>query len=65
MRDTQRERQRHRQREKQASCREPDVGLHSGSPGSGLGLKVALNAEPPGLPPECVTIKKLFFFLIL
>ena len=32
--DTERERQRHRQREKQAPCREPDVGLDSGSPGS-------------------------------
>ena len=29
------ERQRHRQREKQAPCREPDVGLDPGSPGSG------------------------------
>ena len=36
MRDAERERerQRHRQREKQAPCREPDVGLHPGSPGS-------------------------------
>ena len=31
---TQRERQRHRQREKQAPCREPDVGLDPGTPGS-------------------------------
>ena len=37
------ERQRHRQKEKQAPCREPDVGLHPKSPGSGLGLKAALN----------------------
>ena len=43
MRDTQRERQRHRQREKQAPCREPDVGLVPGTPGSGPGLKAALN----------------------
>ena len=43
MRDRERERQRHRQREKQAPCREPDVGLNSWSPGSGPGLKVALN----------------------
>ena len=28
-----RERQRHKQREKQASFREPDVGLDSGTPG--------------------------------
>ena len=34
---------RHRQREKQAPCREPDVGLDPRSPGSGPGLKVALN----------------------
>ena len=47
MTDTQRgkERQRHRQREKekQASCRQPVAGLDPGSPGSGPGLKVALN----------------------
>ena len=43
MRDTEKERQRHRQREKQASCREPDVGLNHGSPGSRPGLKAALN----------------------
>ena len=34
MRDTERERQRHRQRKKQTSCREPDVGLNPGTPGS-------------------------------
>ena len=43
MRDTERESQRHRQREKQAPCREPNVGLNPRSPGSGPGLKVALN----------------------
>ena len=45
MRETERERerQRHRQREKQVSCREPDAGLDPWSPGSGPGLKVALN----------------------
>ena len=42
-RDRERERQRHRQRVKQAPWREPDVGLHPGSPGSCPGLKVALN----------------------
>ena len=36
-------RQRHRQREKQVPCREPDVGLDPGSPGSGPGLKAVLN----------------------
>ena len=43
MRDRDREGQRHRQTEKQASCREPDVGLNPRVPGSGPGLKVALN----------------------
>ena len=43
-RDTHRERgQRHREREKQAPCREPDMGLDPGSPGSCPGLKAALN----------------------
>ena len=35
--------QRHRQREKQVPCREPDVGLDPRCPGSGPGLKAALN----------------------
>ena len=43
MRDTQREqereREKQRQREKQAPCRDPDVGLNPGSPGSHPGLK--------------------------
>ena len=43
MTDTERERQRHRQREKQAPCREPNVGLDPRFPGSGPGLKAALN----------------------
>ena len=38
-----RENERERQREKQAPCREPDVGLDPGSPGSYPVLKVALN----------------------
>ena len=38
-----RERQRHRQREKKASCREPDVGLDPGSPGSCPGRKAGAN----------------------
>ena len=41
--ETQSEAQRHRQREKQAPCREPDVGLDPGTPGSCPGLKAALN----------------------
>ena len=43
MGDTERKRQRYRQREKQALHREPDVGLHPGTPGSGPGLKAVLN----------------------
>ena len=45
MRDTERERerQRHGQREKQGPCREPDMGLNPGSPGSHPGLQVVLN----------------------
>ena len=34
MTERERERQKHRQRERQAPCREPDVGLDPGSPGS-------------------------------
>ena len=40
--------QRHRQREKQAPCREPDVGLDPGSPGSHSGPKTALNRWATG-----------------
>ena len=50
-RERERERQRHRQREKQAPCREPDVGLDPGTPGSRPGLKAG--AKPlshPGIP---------------
>ena len=43
IRDTETERQKHRQREKQASCREPDMGLDPGTPGSRPGPKAALN----------------------
>ena len=35
--------QRQRERKKQAPCREPDVGLNPGSPGSRPGLNAALN----------------------
>ena len=42
-RERERERQRHRQRERQAPCSEPNVGLDPECPGSGPGLKVALN----------------------
>ena len=43
MRDT--ERERGRGRKKQAPCREPDVGLDPGTPGSGPGPKAALNRQ--------------------
>ena len=56
-RDTERERERERgrdrQREKQGPCREPDVGLNPGSPGSRPGPKAG--AKPlrhPGIPRE-------------
>ena len=42
MRDREREAET-QSREKQAPCREPDVGLDLWSPGSGPGLKAALN----------------------
>ena len=41
-RHRERERQK-RQREKQAHCREPNMGLDPGSPGSCPGLKVMLS----------------------
>ena len=51
MRDTESEKQIHRQREKQAPCREPDVGLDPGTPGSCPGPEAG--AKPlsyPGIP---------------
>ena len=46
-----RERQRHRQEEKQAPCREPDVGLDPGTPGSRPGPEAdAQPLSPPGIP---------------
>ena len=45
--ETHRERQRHRQREKQALCREPDVGLDPGTPGSRLGPKAGAKPLSP------------------
>ena len=64
MRDTERERerQRHRQMEKQAPCREADVGLDPGTPGSCSGPKA--DAKPqrhPGIP-KLIVFK--FIFLI-
>ena len=48
--ERERERERQRHKEKQAPRREPNAGLDPGSPGSGPGLKAALNIEPPELP---------------
>ena len=59
MRDTHTERQTHRQREKQAPCREPDVGLNPGSPGSRLGPKAG--AKPlshPEIPQDILNVNK-------
>ena len=61
MRDTERERerQRHRQKEKQVPCREPDVGLDPGSPGSHPGPQVALNCCATGAAPVIKSSKFL------
>ena len=49
--ERERERQSHRQREKQAPCRESDVGLNPGTPGSGPGLKAGTKPlSYPGIP---------------
>ena len=48
MRDTEREGQRPRQREKQAPCKEPDVGLDPGTPGSHP--EPEADAQPLSLP---------------
>ena len=53
-RERERERQRHRQREKQAPCRDPNVGLDPGSPGSRLGLKAGAKPLSHGLPRGCI-----------
>ena len=45
-RERERERERAKQRQaegEEAPCKEPDLGLDPGSPGSGPGLKAALN----------------------
>ena len=50
-RHRERRRQRHRQREKQAPCRDPDMGLNPGTPGSCPGPKA--DTQPlshPGAP---------------
>ena len=51
MKDTEREGQRHRQREKQTPCKEADVGLNPGTPGSYPGPKAdAELLSHPGIP---------------
>ena len=51
MRDAERERERHRQTEKQAPCRDPNVGLDPGTPGSHPELKAdAQLLSHPGVP---------------
>ena len=52
MKDTEeREKQRHKQREKQAPCREPDVGLDPGTPGSRPEPKAGIQPlSHPGVP---------------
>ena len=53
MRDIEGEKQRQRQREKQAPCREPDVGLDPGTPGSHPGPKAGTKRlSHPGIPPN-------------
>ena len=61
MRDTQRERQRHRKREKQAPCREPNVGLDPGTPGSHPEPKADTQLlNHPGIPiSDFLIIKKM------
>ena len=54
-RERERERQRHRQREKQAPCRESDLGLDPGSPGSRPGLKAVLNRWATGAAPRSIS----------
>ena len=63
-RERERERERDRQREKQSPCREPDVGLDHGSPGSGPGPKAVLKLlSYPGCPASafCTSVCTLSF----
>ena len=51
MRERERERQTYRQSEKQALCREPDMGLDPGTPGSCPGPKAGTKPlSHPGIP---------------
>ena len=63
MSDTKRERLRHRQRAKQAPCREPDVGLDPGTPGSHP--KSREDAQPlshPGVPLFSISMNSFLSF---
>ena len=69
-RERERERQRHRQREeKQALCRELDVGLDPGTPGSQPETKADSTTEPPRHPKSFFVLEKYSslqnFFLYL
>ena len=58
------EKQRHRQKEKQAPCREPNVGLDPGIPGSHPGPKADTQLlSHPGVPnPTLLSLKTLSKF---
>ena len=65
MRDTEgeRERQRHRQREEQAPCKEHDMGLDPGTPGSCPRLKAGTKPlRHPGIPGTYVVLQKVSTF---
>ena len=59
------ERQREREkREKQAPCREPDVGLDFGTPGSHPGLKAGVKLlSHPGIPRMYFFKEFLYLFM--
>ena len=64
MKDTERERGKQAEREQQAPCREPDVGLDPGTPGSHRALKAG--AKPlshPGIPSVFFLLWLHFVFL--
>ena len=64
MRDTEGERQRLRQREKQASCQEPDVGLHPRTPRSCPEPKAVIQPlSHPGVPGGTSYKEFIYFFL--
>ena len=54
------QRQRHRQREKQAPCKEPDVGLEPGNPGSHPEPKAGAQLLSHAGIPESLTVLPWF-----